>query len=520
MKKLLLFSLALGLLIGSCAKDPESIPPITPQPQPQPSNTIEAANATASDYVSGKKATVHGNISVDGTKSYFVFKDGTKILLYSPKSVFDALSADTKTKLKTNGHELTATGTFKDFTPKNSTTVVKQLVYESENDLKFGQGTTPQPQPSDTIEAANATASDYVVGKKATVHGNISVDGTKSYFVFKDGTKILLYSPKSVFDALSADTKTKLKTNGQELTATGTFKDFTPKNSTTVVKQLVYESENDLKFGQGTTPQPQPSDTIEAANATASDYVVGKKATVHGNISVDGTKSYFVFKDGTKILLYSPKSVFDALSADTKTKLKTNGQELTATGTFKDFTPKNSTTVIKQLVYESEDALKFGQGTTPQPNPNPSPSGIFDFEWITNISKSYGNAVEKESSDGVKLEAQGRTETKEDIDYAIDGKGLVLNGYKKGYIKITFPNGVKNFSFDYKPFYTNTKSREFIIYEGDENSTTELDKKKFAYDTPKATYSKEFNKTGSYTITIKLSNPSKQVIFDNIKWTN
>ena len=409
MKKLLLFSLALGLLIGSCAKDPESIPPITPQPQPQPSNTIEAANATASDYVSGKKATVHGNISVDGTKSYFVFKDGTKILLYSPKSVFDALSADTKTKLKTNGHELTATGTFKDFTPKNSTTVIKQLVYESE-------------------------------------------------------------------DA--------------------------------------------LKFGQGTTPQPQPSDTIEAANATASDYVVGKKATVHGNISVDGTKSYFVFKDGTKILLYSPKSVFDALSADTKTKLKTNGHELTATGTFKDFTPKNSTTVIKQLVYESEDALKFGQGTTPQPNPNPSPSGIFDFEWITNISKSYGNAVEKESSDGVKLEAQGRTETKEDIDYAIDGKGLVLNGYKKGYIKITFPNGVKNFSFDYKPFYTNTKSREFIIYEGDENSTTELDKKKFAYDTPKATYSKELNKTGSYTITIKLSNPSKQVIFDNIKWTN
>ncbi len=411
MKKLLLFSLALGLLIGSCAKDPESIPPITPQPQPQPSNTIEAANATASDYVSGKKATVHGNISVDGTKSYFVFKDGTKILLYSPKSVFDALSADTKTKLKTNGHELTATGTFKDFTPKNSTTVVKQLVYESENDLKFGQGTTPQPQPSDTIEAANATASDYVVGKKATVHGNISVDGTKSYFVFKDGTKILLYSPKSVFDALSADTKTKLKTNGQELTATGTFKDFTPKNSTTVIKQLVYESEDALKFGQGTTPQPNP-------------------------------------------------------------------------------------------------------------NPNPSPSGIFDFEWITNISKSYGNAVEKESSDGVKLEAQGRTETKEDIDYAIDGKGLVLNGYKKGYIKITFPNGVKNFSFDYKPFYTNTKSREFIIYEGDENSTTELDKKKFAYDTPKATYSKEFNKTGSYTITIKLSNPSKQVIFDNIKWTN
>jgi len=262
-------------------------------------------------------------------------------------------------------------------------------------------------------------------------------------------------------------------------------------------------------------PQPQPSNTIEAANATASDYVVGKKATVHGNISVDGTKSYFVFKDGTKILLYSPKSVFDALSADTKTKLKTNGQELTATGTFKDFTPKNSTTVIKQLVYESEDALKFGQGTTPQPNPNPnpnpSPSGIFDFEWIEKVNNSYTNHVTK-TLNGVTLDATARTDTKEqNQDYAIQGKGLVLDG-KRGDITITFPEGVKTISFDYKAFLAGNKKREILVSGGGIEDTISV-------GTDKQTYTKTLNKTGNVKITIKGNSGSKQFVIDNIKWT-
>ena len=522
MKKLFILGIALSLFISCAKEDNAGIPPVTQgqTPQQKDLSILEASTAKASDYVNGKKVKIHGNIVRDGNRSYFKFSDNTMVLIYGATSVYDALPQEKKTKLSTDGQEITVTGTLKDFTPKNSTSTVKQIVYEGENDLVFGQAGSTTPGEITTLEAATATASDYVVGKKVKLHGTVGeVQGNKSFFKFSDGTLVQIFTPK--FKELSQETNNKLKTVGQEVTVTGTFTDYTKDGVT--VKEIVYESESDLVFGAASNnpQQPQqPTGVLEAATATASDYVVGKEVKIHGTIVRDGNHSYFKFSDNTMVQIYVVKSVFDGLSQEEKTKLSTEGQEVTVTGKFKDFKPKNSTNVIKEIECTSKDNLVFGAASNnpqpqPQPQPQPSQGGVFDFEWITDNSTGYGTAVEK-TIDGVVLEAVGRTNTTEgNIDYAINGKGLVLNGYDKGHIKITFPNGVKNFSFDYKAFHTNTKAREIVIREGN----TEIDKVSVEKDA-QGTYTKALNKTGQVVITIKGGATSKQFVIDNIKWTN
>ena len=523
MKKLFILGIALSLFISCAKEDNAGIPPVNQgqTPQQKDLSILEASTAKASDYVNGKKVKIHGNIVRDGNRSYFKFSDNTMVLIYAATSVYDALPQEKKTKLSTAGQEITVTGTLKDFTPKNSTSAVKQIVYESESDLVFGQAGSTTPGEITTLEAATATASDYVVGKKVKLHGTVAeVQGNKSFFKFSDGTLVQIFTPK--FKQLSQETNNKLKTVGQEVTVTGTFTDYTKDGVT--VKEIVYESESDLVFGavSNNPQQPQqPTGVLEAATATANDYVVGKEVKIHGTIVRDGNHSYFKFSDNTMVQIYVVKSVFDLLSQEDKTKFATTGQEVTVTGKFKDFKPKNSNNVIKEIECTSKDNLVFGAASNnpqpqPQPQPQPSQGKVFDFEWITDNSTGYGTAVQK-TIDGVSLEAAGRTDTTEKgTDYAINGKGLVLNGYDKGHIKITFPNGVKNFSFDYKAFFTNPKAREIVILEG---NNTEIDKVSVAKD-EQGTYTKALNKTGQVVITIKGGATSKQFVIDNIKWTN
>ena len=212
------------------------------------------------------------------------------VLIYGATSVYDALPQEKKTKLSTDGQEITVTGTLKDFTPKNSTSTVKQIVYEGENDLVFGQAGSTTPGEITTLEAATATASDYVVGKKVKLHGTVGeVQGNKSFFKFSDGTLVQIFTPK--FKQLSQETNNKLKTVGQEVTVTGTFTDYTKDGVT--VKEIVYENESDLTFGAASNnpQQPQqPTGVLEAATATANDYVVGKEVKIHGTIVRDGNQ--------------------------------------------------------------------------------------------------------------------------------------------------------------------------------------------------------------------------------------
>ena len=531
MKKLFILGIALSLFISCAKEDNAGIPPVNQgqTPQQKDLSILEASTAKASDYVNGKKVKIHGNIVRDGNRSYFKFSDNTMVLIYGATSVYDALPQEKKTKLSTDGQEITVTGTLKDFTPKNSTSTVKQIVYEGENDLVFGQAGSTTPEEITTLEAASATASDYVVGKKVKLHGTVGeVQGNKSFFKFSDGTLVQIFTPK--FKELSQETNNKLKTVGQEVTVIGTFADYTKDGVT--VKEIVYESESDLTFGAASNnpQQPQqPAGVLEAASATASDYVVGKEVKIHGTIVRDGNHSYFKFSDNTMVQIYVVKSVFDGLSQEEKTKLSTEGQEVTVIGKFKDFKPRNSNNVIKEIECTSKDNLVFGATSNnpqpqPQPQPQPSQGGVFDFEDITIPSdpkKASNYSTEGTlTKDGVTLQYKARTSLKQDqTDFSIEGKGLMLTNHKNQncYIKITFPNGVKEISFDYKTAFA-AGQREIILSK-DESGQEKIDEFSFN-DSTKKTHTIQINATGTYTFYILAKNDTRQFVIDNIKWTN
>ena len=458
-------------------------------PAPKPTLVLEANTATVSHFEEGRKAKIHGLITVKGSSTYFKFKDGTEIQIYTDN--FNNISQGTKDKLKQEGYELTATGTFR------TKGTVKRLVYESENDLAFGN--PPAPKPTLVLEANTATVSHFEEGRKAKIHGLITVKGSSTYFKFKDGTEIQIYTDN--FNNISQGTKDKLKQEGYELTATGTFR------TKGTVKRLVYESENDLAFGN--PPAPKPTLVLEASTATINQFEENREAKIHGNITVKNGNSYFKFQDGTLIQIFAYKSVKEAFSAEEKKKFTTEGQELTVTGTFVTYNG------IKEIKITKKENVIFGNTPTPTP---PTQGNIFDFEDLPTGTASYTETGTLNGADGVTLKYVART----DVDkYGIQGKGLILFNKKPSnntYIEITFPKGVKDFSFEYREAF-GKGNRHFVIYEGEEGSSKKLDEKTFGNISTKETYSKTLNKSGSYTLTIKPAQGSKQFVIDNIKWT-
>jgi len=426
MKKLFILGITLSLFISCAKEDNAGIPPVNQGqiPSQKQLTTLEADKATVADYVAGKKAKIHGKIVKDGNFSYFKFSDGTLVQIYAATDVVNALPQEKKTKLNTAGQEITVTGTFKDYTLKSSGKVIKELVYENENDLVFGQEGSTTPGEITTLEAATATASDYIAGKKVKLHGTVAeVQGNKSFFKFSDGTLVQIFTPK--FKELSQETNNKLKTVGQEITVTGTFTDFT-KNGVTV-KEIVYESESDLVFGAvSNNPQPQqPTDVLEAATATANDYVAGKDVKIHGTIVRDGNHSYFKFSDNTMVQIYVVKSVFDLLSQEDKTKFATTGQEVTVTGKFKDFKPKNSTNVVKEIECTSKDNLVFGAASN-NPQPQPQPSGVLEAD----------NATVSDFIVGKEVKLHGSIVRKDNRSYFKFKDDTLIQFYVPGYGKL------------------------------------------------------------------------------------
>lgn len=384
MKKLLLLALSFGLLI-SCKKDDENgIPPVNPnkpqieKPQDKPATALEVKDLKVADYESYRdkkeKVKLHGEIAeVANGKSYFKLSDGTLVQIFT--HAFKDLKEETSQKLKTVGQELTVVGTFTDFKAKDGS-IAKEIIYESEADLTFGKTPEAKPEPKPeqpvvTLEASTATVNDYQAGKTVKLHGNIVIEGNKSYFKFSDNTLIQIFAPKKTFDALTDEAKTKLKTADQELTVVGVFTDYKLKDGT-VVKEIVYEKEADLTFGT-TTPQAKPEPTpeqpivtLEASTATVNDYKVGEVVKIHGNVTVqvEGKykRTYFKFSDGT-LIQFHVKNYEKTLSPEVRTKLETEGQEVTVKGKFNTFTKTDKKTGVKtdirQIEYESAADLTF-----------------------------------------------------------------------------------------------------------------------------------------------------------------
>ena len=310
--------------------------------------TVEASTATAASFVEGKKVKLHGNLTVEGTKAYILFSDGTKIQLYTRN--FKNISNENKTNLKENGKEVTVTGTFGKF---NDTL---QISYEQDSDLVWGaSNNNPNPPATvETVEASTATAASFVEGKKVKLHGNLTVEGTKSYIVFSDGTKIQLYIKN--FKNLSKESKDNLKINGKEVTVTGTFGKF---NNTL---QIAYEQDSDLVWGaSNNNPNPQPPATVtelDASTATAADFQLNKVVKLTGTIKIINNRSTIVFTtDNTEIQLTTKG--YGSLPDDFKTKISTEGKKVIVKGTFTQFKDNKKNTVTKQLKYDSIDDVQF-----------------------------------------------------------------------------------------------------------------------------------------------------------------
>ena len=310
--------------------------------------TIEASTATAASFVEGKKVKLHGNLTVEGTKAYILFSDGTKIQLYTRN--FKNISNENKTNLKENGKEVTVTGTFGKF---NNTL---QISYEQDSDLVWGaSNNNPNPPATvETVEASTATAANFVEGKKVKLHGNLTVEGTKAYIVFSDGTKIQLYTRN--FKNISKENKANLKENGKEVTVIGTFGKF---NNTL---QIAYEQDSDLVWGaSNNNPNPQPPATVtelDASTATAADFQLNKVVKLTGTIKMINNRSTIVFTtDNTEIQLTTKG--YGSLPDDFKTKISTEGKKVIVKGTFIEFKDKKKGTVTKQLKYDSIDDVQF-----------------------------------------------------------------------------------------------------------------------------------------------------------------
>ena len=345
----------------------------TDKPEDKPATALEAKDLKVADYESYRdkkeKVKLHGEIAeVTNGKSYFKLSDGTLVQIFTP--TFKDLKEETSQKLKTVGQELTVVGTFTDYTLKDGT-VVKEILYKSEADLTFGKTPEVKPeQPVVTLEASTATVNDYQAGKVVKLHGNIVIEGNKSYFKFSDNTLIQIFAPKETYNALTNEAKDKLKIAGQELTVVGTFTDYKLKDGS-IVKEIVYEKEADLTFGKTPEAKPEPKPeqpvvTLEASTATVNDFQEEKVVKVHGTITVQvenkHKRSYFKFSDGTLIQFYV-RDYEKTLSQEVRTKLETEGQEVTVKGTFKTYTKTDkktgTKTDIRQIVYESAADLTF-----------------------------------------------------------------------------------------------------------------------------------------------------------------
>ena len=376
MKKLLLLALSFGLL-ASCSKDDKNgIPPVDPnkptdKPEDKPATALEAKDLKVADYESYRdkkeKVKLHGEIAeVTNGRSYFKFSDGTLVQIFTHEK---NLKEETTKKLKIVGQELTVVGVFTDYKLKDNS-IVKEILYESEADLTFGKTpeVKPEPKPEQpivTLEASTATVNDYQAGKVVKLHGNIVIEGNKSYFKFSDNTLIQIFAPKETYNALTNEAKDKLKIAGQELTVVGTFTNYND------VKEIVYKKEADLTFGKTPEAKPEPKPeqpvvTLEASTATVNDFQEEKVVKVHGTITIQlenkHKRSYFKFSDGTLIQFYV-RDYEKTLSPEVRTKLETEGQEVTVKGTFKTYTKTDkktgTKTDIRQIVYESAADLTF-----------------------------------------------------------------------------------------------------------------------------------------------------------------
>jgi flagellar hook assembly protein FlgD len=109
-------------------------------------------------------------------------------------------------------------------------------------------------------------------------------------------------------------------------------------------------------------------------------------------------------------------------------------------------------------------------------------------------------------------------------DYPINGKGLMLRRASDSYLEATIPGGIATFSFEYRKAFTGTSARQLEVYVNnvlvgttDEFGPTEPDPTVYTYSIS------DINTPGDVTVKIKNvgdTTTNRQTVIDNISWTS
>ena len=114
--------------------------------------------------------------------------------------------------------------------------------------------------------------------------------------------------------------------------------------------------------------------------------------------------------------------------------------------------------------------------------------------------------------------------SRDEGEYAIDGKGLMLRRASESYLEATIPGGIGEFSFQYRKAFTGTSARNLELYVNDVVvGTTETFGTTSGDDPTVYTFTvTDINELGNVTIKIKNvgdTATNRQAVLDNISWT-
>lgn len=82
-----------------------------------------------------------------------------------------------------------------------------------------------------------------------------------------------------------------------------------------------------------------------------------------------------------------------------------------------------------------------------------------DFEGTTGLGTSYASGTFN-ANEGISISYGG---SRDEGDYAIDGKGIMLRKASDSFIEITVPNGFVSLEFDYRKAFTGGTERKLVI---------------------------------------------------------
>ena len=146
--------------------------------------------------------------------------------------------------------------------------------------------------------------------------------------------------------------------------------------------------------------------------------------------------------------------------------------------------------------------------------------GTEDFEGsYNNLTGSYDDGSFVGNGDITWTYGHSRDEG----DYPIDDKGLMLRRASDSYLEATFPDGIGTFSFQYRKAFTGSSARQLEVYvNGVVKDTSPTYGTSSLAEATIYTMTVNINQTGPVTVKIKnvgSTTGNRQTTIDNISWT-